>query len=569
MFGRLPIVRRATVAAAILSILGTSCGLVSLAPAATAAACSFSTPSPLPSADYLIETAADLQWLHDTSTEWSAPKVWTQTADIDMGGCEWTSAGFGTTSPFSATYNGGGFAITGVDITLPTSRQYGGLFARLTGTVKNLRYSGNVLPATGTSGQSKIGGIVGLLSSGGTLQNVGFSGSVKAPIYVGGLVGEVYNGSISGSFSTGSVSDNGGRTDTYVGGLVGYGNDMDISNSFSTSQVSARDFGGGLVGAYVLTNNTLSDSYSAGPFIFTGTTSTAFGGVTGGNNATGMSDNFWSTDAPGTNATQGNGGSTPDTGTTGKTSAELQTLSTFQSASWDIASGWTDPNGGSPVTWGICANSNDGYPFLNSFFSTDPCSSGGGESSSPSGGQPLTFTFQLPGGGECPAISPQYPRIYTWYTLPDADAPCFERDSVLTGWRINGQDWAFEPGRKVWVIDSQVFTAVLEYNWVRIDYDSNVAVSDQCLAEGEDLPTVDRTAVTHIPREIITQQILWDAPVCTPLGYEFVGWTDRRGAEPRVLDPKLDLMPAPAVDTDGNAANQIHLYAAWKLIGAR
>lgn len=174
------------------------------------------------------------------------------------------------------------------------------------------------------------------------------------------------------------------------------------------------------------------------------------------------------------------------------------------------------------------------------------------------------FTFQRPDGGECSGISPQYPAVNTWFSLPDADAPCSEPDATVTGWSIPGQESAFAPGRRVWVVDSQVFTSVLEYAWVTVEYDANVGAEDPCLSDGRDLPVDERTGVTHIPREIITDQPLWSAPVCVPPGHRFAGW--RIG--PETTAPVLSLgegrVPAPQVNSDGDAANVVHLWATWE-----
>lgn len=554
---------------------------VAAPPVAQAAACSFPTPSPLPSADYRIETPADLQWLTSNRNEWTSGKTWTQTTDIDMGGCVWEGGGFryNLSQNFAATYDGGGFSITGVNIELPSNQQNGGLFGLVTGTgtVKNLRYSGNVLPATGTTSQDRIGGMVGYLN-GGTLENVGFSGNVQGEIYVGGLVGEGDRGGlILGSFSTGSVSLISGSSPANVGGLAGYGNDLAIIDSFSTSQVTGPSYRGGLVGAYINNFNELEDSYFAGAVIASGSNDT-IGGVTGGTLIIGISNNFWRVDAPGTQATYGNGGSSPsDTGATPKTTAEMQSLSTFQSAGWDIAAGWTNPNGGTPVTWGICAPINDGFPFLNTFYSSDPCSNPPSPSAGDYSRPTATFHFRLPDGTECSTISPQLVYAYTTYILPGANAPCRTPGSELLGWSVSHHEWDFAPGATVDVIESQVFTAVLREPTVRITWSANVPQDDECLRRLDlsssdasdrewttylhrsDLPADTRSGVFPALGDAVAPE---QAP-CAPPGFELAGWSIATEAGVVNVTPGSPIAAAINEASPSGAESRFMFRARW------
>ena len=92
----------------------------------------------------------------------------------------------------------------------------------------------------------------------------------------------------------------------YVGGLVGWNDDSNISNCYSTGTVSGSSSVGGLVGLN-------------------------YGSVVG---------SFWDTDTS---------GQTTSAGGTGKTTAEMKTLSTFTSAGWDFTSVWVLPLGQYPM----------------------------------------------------------------------------------------------------------------------------------------------------------------------------------------------------------------------------
>ena len=79
------------------------------------------------------------------------------------------------------------------------------------------------------------------------------------------------------------------------------------------------------------------------------------------------------------------------------------------------------------------------------------------------------FTFWLPDGRECGAISPVRVRVGSVYTLPEADADCCpSRSDEIHGWTIpvapdftgaGSTSLPFAPGRAVYVVDSQQFTA--------------------------------------------------------------------------------------------------------------
>ena len=55
---------------------------------------------------------------------------------------------------------------------------------------------------------------------------------------------------------------------------------------------------------------------------------------------------------------------------TGTTTATLKDIATFQAAGWSIG-----PWASSGTTWGMCPSVNDGYPYLQVFYASDPCGS--------------------------------------------------------------------------------------------------------------------------------------------------------------------------------------------------
>ena len=253
-------------------------------------------------------------------------------------------------------------------------------------TVSNSYSTGNVI------GNLSVGGLVGG-NEGGTVTDSYSTGNVTGVDNVGGLVGEnLDDGDVSKSHSTGSVTG-----ERFVGGLVGY-NFYTVSNSYSTGSVAGNLGVGGLVGANeglmskcCATGNVsgnssvgglaglngfeVSDSYATGNV--TGysdvgglvggndgdvSNSYSAGSVTGDGNVGGLvgtssddqyvSNSFWDTET--------SGQATSDGGT-GKNTTEMQDITTFSGATWDIiavALNETNPE----YLWNIVDD--ETYPFL-------------------------------------------------------------------------------------------------------------------------------------------------------------------------------------------------------------
>jgi predicted secreted protein len=164
-----------------------------------------------------------------------------------------------------------------------------------------------------------VGGLVGGNES-GTISTCYSTGSVKGTDdHVGGLAGDQSFGTISACFSGGPVSGSG-----HVGGLVGDIHFGAISSCYSTSPVSGTDwFVGGLVGVNFY--STISSCYSTGSV---NGTDAYVGGLVGHNNHATSVASFW--DVQTSSQTISDGG-------IGKTTAEMQTASTFLDAGWDFA----------------------------------------------------------------------------------------------------------------------------------------------------------------------------------------------------------------------------------------
>jgi hypothetical protein len=240
------------------------------------------------------------------------------------------------------------------------------------GTISNSYFTGSV------SGHSYVGGMVG--HSRGDVSNSHFTGSVVGMERVGGLVGYNFAGTVSNSYSSANVTGGefvGGLVGTQqmfgtvinccftgnvggyyaewgdlvgwaIGGLVGSHLAGTVSNSYSSANVTGRIYVGGLVG-WNHAGAGVHNSYSTGNV----TGDVNVGGLAGQNGGT-VSDSFWDTET--------SGQSTSDGGT-GKTTEEMQDISTFSGAAWNIIE-VIDPATPNPAyIWNIPTTPPD-YPFL-------------------------------------------------------------------------------------------------------------------------------------------------------------------------------------------------------------
>jgi hypothetical protein len=187
-----------------------------------------------------------------------------------------------------------------------------------------------------------LGGLVGENYK-APLTNCYATGNVIGGSVLGGLVGENYEGKVSNCYANGSV------TGEYygVGGLAGTSSSLGtISNCYATGSVAGGSEVGGLVGSNSW--STVSDCH-------------AIGNVTGNLNVGGLiglddygiaSNSFWDTETSGQSTSAGG---------TGKNTTEMQDITTFSIAGWNIitvALNQTNP----AYFWNIVNNVT--YPFL-------------------------------------------------------------------------------------------------------------------------------------------------------------------------------------------------------------
>ena len=214
----------------------------------------------------------------------------------------------------------------------------GGLVGRNYGTISNCYAEYSV------TGANRTGGLVG--ESSGTISNCYAEGSVTGTNYsTGGLVGYNWGGTISNCYAESSVTGDG-----HIGGLVGKNYKGAIENCYATSSVSGNYGTGGLTGCN--SDGTISNCYAGGSI--TGSEDT--GGLVGKKYTGTVSASFW--DIETTGQLNSDGGE-------GKTTAQMQTKSTFTEAGWDFTTAiWKMCNGpGYPrLWWGNCIPIADAEP---------------------------------------------------------------------------------------------------------------------------------------------------------------------------------------------------------------
>ena len=283
---------------------------------------------------YQISNSQDLCTMGVLTSDYA--KYFILTKDIDLNGQSYFQAviAWGDIA-FTGTFDGNGHKITnftilaggrlglfgtigsggevknlGIEnITIRHSRgsHGGGLAGFNQGSIRNCYTQGIV------SGAENTGGLAGC-NSYGTISNCYSTCSVTGTQYVGGLVGINSFGHINNCYSAGTVIGS-----YSVGGLAGNNTSGRIINSYSTSSTSGTNSVGGLAGQNITPEADISNCYSAGLVKGTG----SVGGLVGVNLGT-VSHSFWDMQTSGQLVSSGG---------TGKTTHEMQLVSTFTNSS--------------------------------------------------------------------------------------------------------------------------------------------------------------------------------------------------------------------------------------------
>lgn len=310
---------------------------------------------------YLVYTAEQLNAIGATPTDWD--KHFKLMDDIDLSAFsgsafniigQWVAWGSPNNKPFTGIFDGNGKIIS--NFSTSADRDGTGLFGYVKGRIEDLGLS-----RPNVSGQARnVGSLIGYLDEGTISDCYAKGASVSGGSAVGGLVG-LNDGKIANCYSTGQVTG-----DAYIGGLIGLVGPGFVANCYATANVSGNRNVGGLVGKTTDEMSTITDCYARG----SASGNNYIGGLIGqiergalarcysaasvsGQQYVGGLIGFIRLQAPVWNCfwdIETSGQPTSADGT-GKTTAEMQTISTFTSAGWDFFSTWT-----------ICEGTN--YPVL-------------------------------------------------------------------------------------------------------------------------------------------------------------------------------------------------------------
>jgi hypothetical protein len=241
---------------------------------------------------YQISSVGDWQELIGASGDWD--KCFVLMNDIDFGGINLTPVGNGAPL-FNGVLDGNGHILRNAVIHLPDT-DWVGLFGFVNsgGQIRKLG-----LENISVEGYNCVGGLCGFNE--GTISDCYATGAVTGGYAVGGLCGINQNGTISNCYATGVVT----CYNAPVGGLCGKMYAGMISDCYATGTVSGASWRGGLCGE--------NDQYGYG--IITAC--------------------FW--DIETSRLTSSAGG-------TGKTTAEMWSFSTFESAGWNFVNTWYMPS---------------------------------------------------------------------------------------------------------------------------------------------------------------------------------------------------------------------------------
>jgi hypothetical protein len=246
---------------------------------------------------------------------------------------------------FTGVFDGNGHTI--FNLSISTSREkYTGLFGYVTGEVMNL---GLINPEVFSQG-SHVGALAGYLFAGTITSCYAEGANVSGDDNVGGLLGYC-SGRLNKSYSTGSVLG-----DYYVGGLIGFVGDSTVNMCYSKADVSGHVEVGGLTGKIAHEQGVVSNCYATGSVdggvivgglvgqvqngrayksYSTGSVSgdQDVGGFTGLIRVLGgVTHCFWDLETSGQSTSAGG---------TGKTTEEMQTITTFTDVGWDFLNTWT------------------------------------------------------------------------------------------------------------------------------------------------------------------------------------------------------------------------------------
>jgi len=290
---------------------------------------------------YLIYTAEQMNEIGLLEADWD--KHFKLMSDIDLSentGTEYNVIGTDMDNRFTGVFDGNGHTISHFSYS-STDRSYIGIFGCVGAQFEKgeIRDLGLIDPNVDAGTGSCVGSLVGYFGDGTISGCYAEGGIISGSNKVGGLVGG-NGGTLTNCYATGTVS---GTSESWYGGTGGMAgfNSCRMINCYSMADVWGNQTAGGLLG---MNSGHVITCYSTGSV----SGNRNIGGLVGIRWGGTTRDSFWDT--------QVIGKASGDDGTS-KTTAEMQTMSTFIEAGWDFAG---ESANGSEEIWSICEGTN--YP---------------------------------------------------------------------------------------------------------------------------------------------------------------------------------------------------------------
>lgn len=203
--------------------------------------------------------------------------------DIDLGGSEenptamagkWVS--YSDIKTFAGIFDGQNHTVSGIYFVKPDAKYHGGLFGKVTGTVKNVTTRGTV------TGDVFTAGIAYQLAGTGTMENchnyVTVTGNGNA---VAGVVGNMQQGATVRNCSNHGDITNLAASNANTGGIVGStGNKGTISGCYNMGEIDSAANAGGIAGNVANKNVVVENCYNAGT-IGSKSDNSSVGGIVG------------------------------------------------------------------------------------------------------------------------------------------------------------------------------------------------------------------------------------------------------------------------------------------------
>ncbi len=246
-----------------------------------------------------VSTEADLAKI---GVDWPLDGDYVQDADITLTS-PWTPIGCMET-PFTGTYDGGGYSISGLNIDNEGADGLGLFWCTSGATIENLTV--NIDTLVGGLG---VGGLIGMARCDTVISNCSVVGTIQGEVHVGGIIGQRDVGWESGgpvliadTLFNGQLNVGGGGG---AGGIVGYIYGPGLSLSRCTADVVIVPSGlgvlsdvGGILGGVETEDAVVLDGCSAMVDITRG--HVRVGGIIGGIMASGLLPTFVDCSATGT-----------------------------------------------------------------------------------------------------------------------------------------------------------------------------------------------------------------------------------------------------------------------------